>query len=236
MMDEQTTPPKTAAPGPQAAGLRSRVLAVVAQSLLATLLLSGAMGAGAYVLSNVMAPQGDEVSQSDARARLEAFQGLPPLDLSPVAAGDVDKAIQSMHLDLAAAQALKTELNGDGSTPQGASAAGSPSAAQQLRPQPATAVTQRRRLQLVWITLWDTDVEDGDIVRLDSAGYSRTVRLTKQGDTFAVPVPADGVIKITGISDGDGGGITVGLASGGEKAVFPIMSEGQELGLKVRMN
>jgi hypothetical protein len=62
------------------------------------------------------------------------------------------------------------------------------------------------------------------------------VRLTKKGDTFAVPVPADGIIKVTGVKDGDGGGITVGLASGETRAVFPIMSEGQELGLKVRMN
>jgi hypothetical protein len=91
-------------------------------------------------------------------------------------------------------------------------------------------------VRLVWVTLWDTDVEDGDIVRLDSQGYSRTVRLSKKGDTFAVPVPVDGVIKVTGISDGDGGGITVGVASGSERAIFPIMSEGQQLGLKVRTN
>ncbi len=88
----------------------------------------------------------------------------------------------------------------------------------------------------MWITLWDTDVEDGDIVRIESQGYSRTVKLTKKGDTFAVPIPASGVIRITGISDGDGGGITVGLASGGAKAVFPIMSEGQMLGLRVKVN
>ena len=109
---------------------------------------------------------------------------------------------------------------------------------QQQSPQavPALAQSQTRRVRLVWITLWDTDVEDGDVVRIDSQGYSRTIRLTKKGDTFAVPVPASGVIQVTGVSDGDGGGITVGLASGGVKAIFPVMSEGQVLGLQVRVN
>jgi hypothetical protein len=59
------------------------------------------------------------------------------------------------------------------------------------------------------------------------------VTLTKQPVRFAVPVPRDGVIKITGIRDGEGGGITVGLASGTSQAVFPIMSVGQTLDLKV---
>ena len=90
-------------------------------------------------------------------------------------------------------------------------------------------------LRLAWITLWDTDVQDGDVVRIDSGGYSRTVTLTKRGETFAVPIPASGLITVSGIKDGDGGGITVGLASGADKAVFPIMSVGQSLGLRVTL-
>jgi hypothetical protein len=234
MMNGQTRPPQTTAPGSQSKGMRSQTFTVVVRSLLATLLLSGVAGAGAYVLSNAAAPQGDDVSQSDAQTRMEAFHALPPLDLIPVAANDTDKAIQSMHLDAVAAQALKADLGQTDPSPESVPASPSQTPSQQQTPQPAAALQQTRRVRLVWITLWDTDVEDGDIVRLDSQGYSRTVRLTKKGDTFAVPVPADGVIKVTGISDGDGGGITVGLASGGEKAIFPVMSEGQELGLKVR--
>ncbi|WP_147292960.1 hypothetical protein [Dyella psychrodurans] len=235
-MNGKTRSPQATTPGSQSKGMRSRTLAVVARSLLATLFLSGAMGVGAYMLSDVASPLGDDVTQSDAQARLEAFHALPPLDLVPVAAGDVDKAIQGMHLDPAAAQALRADLDDANPSPQSTPDSQSLSPVQQQAPQPAAKPQQTRRRRLVWITLWDTDVEDGDVVRLDSQGYSRTVRLTKKGDTFAVPVPADGVIKVTGVSDGDGGGITVGLASGSERAIFPIMSEGQELGLKVRMN
>jgi hypothetical protein len=108
-------------------------------------------------------------------------------------------------------------------------AATAPGAAPQppaLRPDPA---------RLAWITLWDTDVEDGDVVRIDSEGYSRRVVLTKRGTTFAVPVSRTGIVTVTGLKDGDGGGITVGLESGGSRAVFPIMSTGQSLGLAVTM-
>jgi hypothetical protein len=79
-------------------------------------------------------------------------------------------------------------------------------------------------------------VEDGDVVRIDSSGYSCTVTLTKQGSTFAIPFPASGQVRITGVRDGDGGGITVGLASGSAQAVLPIMSIGQVLTLSVRTN
>jgi hypothetical protein len=109
-----------------------------------------------------------------------------------------------------------------------------PTPSQTPATQSETAHTQP--LRLAWITLWDTDVEDGDVVRLDSEGYSRTIRLTKRGNTFAVPIPANGIITVTGIRDGDGGGITVGLASGSVKAIFPIMSTGQSLGLNVTIN
>jgi hypothetical protein len=91
-------------------------------------------------------------------------------------------------------------------------------------------------VRLAWISLWDTDVEDGDTVRIDSYCYSRTVVLKKQPVTFAIPVPESGVINVTGVSDGDGGGITVGLASGPSRAIFPIMSPGQLLGLRIKVN
>ena len=91
-------------------------------------------------------------------------------------------------------------------------------------------------MALAWITLWDTDAEDGDVVRIDSGGYSRTITLSKQPVTIAVPVPHDSVISVTGIRDGEGGGITVGLASGASRAVFPIMSVGQTLGLRAQFN
>ncbi len=98
---------------------------------------------------------------------------------------------------------------------------------------PASRAALPEFVRLAWITLWDTDDEDGDTVRIDSAGYSRTVTLTKKGATFAVPIPGDGVINLTGVRDGEGGGITVGAASGSSSVVLPIMSVGQVIGLHV---
>ncbi len=96
-----------------------------------------------------------------------------------------------------------------------------------------TATTQAPPLMLVRITLWDTDAQDRDEVRIESQGYSRIVQLTKAEQVVVAPVSASGVINIVGMRDGEGGGITVGVASGSSRAVFPVMSEGQVLGLKV---
>lgn len=210
---------------------------VVAKALGLTLSLGVLVAASAYALSNGWAKPGDDVSPAQAQMRLEVFHSLDSLVASKVADNDVDRALQDMNLSPEALQSLRTDVGKAASpsvqTPAAPEQAGATAPAIQPDGQ---AQAQPRRLQLVWIRLWDTDAEDGDVVRIDSGGYSRTVRLTKHGDTFAVPVTADGLVRITGIKDGDGGGITVGLASGSSQAVFPIMSEGQVLGLRVRLD
>jgi hypothetical protein len=155
----------------------------------------------------------EELSEADRQQRLQAFVAQGPLALRRVERPNVELALDSMTLTPQARSALDQDLD--------------PAAAQ-----PAVSA-ERQALTLAWITLWDTDVEDGDVVRIDAQGYSRTVVLTKKGVTFAIPVPAGGIVTLTGIKDGDGGGITVGLASAGVAAVFPIMSTGQTLGLSV---
>jgi hypothetical protein len=214
---------------------RLSALSLVGKSALATILLLGAMATTGYALSRAIGQHGDEITRSEQRARLEVFNALGSLRLSAVSAGDIDGAVQGMQLTPLATSTLKADLAA--TSPESASS----TAAGQTQERPSQQALQQvaaqpQRLRLVWITLWDTDVEDGDVVRIDSQGYSRTVKLTKKGDTFAVPVAADGVIQVTGVSDGDGGGITVGLASGSAKAIFPIMSEGQMLGLKATVN
>jgi hypothetical protein len=216
---------------------RSLAPPLIAKAALATILLIGAMATAGYALSGGIGQHGDEVTPSEQQTRLEAFNALGPLRLSAVSAEDIDHAVQGMQLTSAAAAALKANLASTSLEP--APTALAEQAKQrtgQQTPQPAAVQPRRQRVRLVWITLFDTDVEDGDVVRIDSQGYSRTVKLTTKGDTFAVPVTANGVIQVTGISDGDGGGITVGLASGSAKAVFPVMSEGQVLGLKATVN
>jgi hypothetical protein len=170
-----------------------------------------ATGAGTW-----MAPsQTDRLSDAQIQQRQRAFEALGPLSLQLVPSADVSSAVDGMRLTASE----KGELLVVASAPA-----------------PQAASAEKRPLRLAWITLWDTDVQDGDVVRLDSEGYSRTITLTKSGETFAVPVPANGIVTVTGIKDGDGGGITVGLASGGVKAVFPIMSTGQSLGLRVTID
>lgn len=228
-----------------------RLSSVLGKSILATILLAGgivglgSMTAGGNLLGANHAA--DHVSESEKQTRAQAFAATASIQLSMVDDGDIGAAIDSMQLAPAAKQALMSDLlsktggNSSASAGSSASAAAAPAAQavspQQasMQPQSAPVSAKSEPTRLAWITVWDTDVEDGDVVRIESQGYSRTVTLTTKPITFAVPVPADGVIKVTGVLDGEGGGITVGLASGASKAVFPVMSVGQTLGLHVKM-
>jgi hypothetical protein len=167
--------------------------------------------------------QGDSVSEQQQQERLAAFNALGPLPMALVPNSDIAGAVDNMQLSEEAKQSLLADLAKTSAVPSTALPSPAPQAA-------------ANGLRLAWVTLWDTDAEDGDIVRIDSRGYSRTIVLKKAPVTFAIPVPASGIINVTGVHDGEGGGITVGLASGASKAVFPIMSEGQVLGLRVKVN
>lgn len=191
-----------------------------------------AIGGGVYThlttgadLWTATAPT-EHLSDAELRQRQQSFAALDAMSLRLVPTPDVSAAVAGMRLTITERKALL--------------AAAMPAEATHANPEqipaPDVAAPHKDPLRLAWITLWDTDVQDGDVVRIDSQGYSRTITLTKGGATFAVPVPASGVITVTGIKDGDGGGITVGLASGAAKAVFPIMSTGQSLGLKVTID
>jgi len=240
-----------------------KILSVVAKSALATAVLAGLIAAGALYTSGThlfASPSGDDISDADQRARIEAFNSLKFLLVSRVAAKDIPAAIATMHLASADEARIRTEIGQfPGSSPSTDSSVSSshpseehrkpdtsaaPTAANNAPTVASDALPSRSvslasnasQMTLAWVRLWDTDVEDGDVVRIDSAGYSRTVTLTSRGVTFAIPVPANGQIRIAGVRDGDGGGITVGLASGSAQAILPIMSVGQVLTLNVRTN
>jgi hypothetical protein len=207
------------------------IASVVGRALLAGAAVVGIVAVSLHLGSGSawwpLQGHGDAVSEADTNLRTAQFATLAPLRLSLVNPAENEAALGGMQLEPHAKMALAAALaTSTLATPIAADPATAPSAAPASSP-------RLEPLRLAWVTLWDTDAEDGDVVRLDSAGYSRTVTLAKKPVTFAVPVPEDGIIKVTGIRDGEGGGITVGLASGASQAVFPIMSERQTLGLKV---
>jgi hypothetical protein len=222
---------ETAHKSPQGSAQPHPTGSVIARALLASAAVIAVIAASLHLGSGgaswPLHGSGDAVSQANAELRAEQFATLAPLPLSLVPTSESAVALDSMQLEPSAKATLAESLAAPPSAARTAVSSGSvPSAA-------VTASASPEPLRLAWVTLWDTDAEDGDVVRLDSEGYSRTVTLAKKPVTFAVPVPRDSIIKVTGIRDGEGGGITVGLASGASQAVFPIMSVGQTLGLKV---
>jgi len=222
-----------------------RLSSLIGKSAFVVILLTGGIvGLGSLMERvNLLGPNhdSDNVSESEKQNRSQAFAAMGSIQLSVVDDRDIDTAINSMQLASAAKQVLRADVlstTAQSVTAPATSAAPTRSSAQHqtvAQAQSAAMPAKSEQTKLAWITLWDTDSEDGDVVRIDSQGYSRTVTLTTKPVVFAIPVPADGIIKVTGILDGEGGGITVGLASGASKAVFPIMSVGQVLGLHVKI-
>jgi hypothetical protein len=70
------------------------------------------------------------------------------------------------------------------------------------------------RLRLGVTFAWDWDAEDGDVVSLASAGFVQTVALTIAPQIVVIPYESAGApLLVTGIHDGDGGGITAAVGS-----------------------
>ena len=92
---------------------------------------------------------------------------------------------------------------------------------------------QSGQMRLAWLTLWDTHAQDGDILRFESdASLPVEVTALNAPTTLAIPFPASGMVKVTGVVDG-GGGITIGLKSGAAQITWPTMQPGDTLNLPV---
>jgi hypothetical protein len=227
-MKPEDQPAETPAAVSRGVWLPTLLRATGAAALIAIAAVTYAHLAGGGTGLSFTQGQKDAPSDAERQRRISAFAAQGALTLRSVEDANVSLALDTMELSPSNKRALLADVE---SPALPATEPLQSAQAPRLAPEPLSA--RHTPLRLAWITLWDTDVEDGDVVRIDSQGYSRTVALTKRGVTFAVPVPTDGIITVTGINDGDGGGITVGLASGAAKAVFPIMSPGQSLGLSV---
>lgn len=163
-----------------------------------------AVGVGAYV---GLSGGGDAITDQENQSRIAAHQTLlssSGLPLTLVGADDVDAAIASLP----------------DTVPQ--------EAREEIRQQ-----VNEGRLQLAWVTLWDTHVEDGDILRFQSsASIPVDVVALNAKTTLAIPFPPDGNVVVTGVKDG-GGGITIALESGATTIAWPTMQPGDQLNLPV---
>ena len=150
---------------------------------------------------------GDTVDPAETQANQAAYATLVAgsgLPLVPVTAADMDRAIATLPDTVPA------------------------SAREELR-----ADVDQGRVQLAWLTLWDTHDEDGDVLRFESAGtIPIEVGALNAKTTIAIPYPADGKVRVTGVRDG-GGGITIALESGATTISWPTMAPGDQLDLPV---
>lgn len=92
---------------------------------------------------------------------------------------------------------------------------------------------QADRVWLAWVTVYDSDAEDGDVAELRSGGFSQVVPLTRAPVRVAVPVGPDRTILLVGRTDGGGGGVTVGVVLPSGPVPLPPLSVGQTLRLPV---
>jgi hypothetical protein len=82
------------------------------------------------------------------------------------------------------------------------------------------------RTRIGWLTVLDSDAEDGDWVTVSSPGFSQQVRLFHAPTTIAVPYAPGMPVTVTGMVDGDGKGITVAVRVGASSFVLAPMQVG----------
>lgn len=93
---------------------------VIGKSALATAAFAGLILAGTFYSSGnplFAAYSGDNVSDSNQRSRIEAFNALECLRLSRVTAEDIPVAIETMHLALAGQEQVRSEIAQTSDTP-----------------------------------------------------------------------------------------------------------------------
>jgi hypothetical protein len=85
------------------------------------------------------------------------------------------------------------------------------------------------RIRIASVTLWDNMDEDGDIIDLSAAGFTQRLVIMNKPKTFFLPVVPGSTVRITGIKDGGGGGITLGVGTVLGPIPLPPLAMGQSV-------
>lgn len=126
----------------------------------------------------------------------EALPEIAPAEATALEAGLVGRTLHLLPVDLGTPEAQALALR-EMVVPEA-----------EGRKLIAEALAGRRNLGR--IILWDNREEDGDVVRLASAGVTATVRLTHAPQAVIIPYDPGGTLIVIGVSDA-GGGITLAL-------------------------
>lgn len=166
--------------------------------------LAVVIGAGAFMGFGV---GGDQITEEEVQSRQSSYQQLTAgagMPLTLVSASELQSAMESLPDSVTQEQRVEIEQKVD-----------------------------EGRLQLAWLTLWDTHAEDGDVLRFESSSSIPVdVTALNAKTTLAIPYPVDGSVIVTGVKDG-GGGITIALESGATEIAWPTMQPGDSLRLPV---
>jgi hypothetical protein len=90
------------------------------------------------------------------------------------------------------------------------------------------------KMQMGWVSLRDFLDEDGDIAQISIGGFTRTVPLKNAPTPVAIPIVPGDFLRVTGLVDGGGGGVTVGITTGGGAEVQMPLDVGETITLPVR--
>ena len=85
------------------------------------------------------------------------------------------------------------------------------------------------KVRIAQITIWDSEVGDGDTVEVVGAGFSQSWTLAHRKKTFFVPVIPGATVRIRATKDGGGGGVTLGLATILGEVRLPHLVVGQAI-------
>jgi len=95
------------------------------------------------------------------------------------------------------------------------------------------SMAQKDEIQIGAITLWDNFAEDGDAIQVVSSGTSLSVTLKNAPQVFYIPFHKGIPIRIIGLRDGDGNGITAAIETESGSVPLPVLTVGQVIDIPV---